>query len=70
MEDEIDLLLGQENEVRNIVPNEMIIFVASQMTNVRDVPSHQIIDGNDAVSFRQQTISQMRPKETGTTGHH
>ena len=70
MEDEIDLLLGQENEVRNVVPNETIIFVARQMSNVRRIPGHQVIDGNDAVSFRQQTIGQMRPKKTGPTGYH
>ena len=48
----------------------MIIFVARQMTDVRNVSSHQIVDGNDAVSFGQQAIGQVRPKKTGTASYH
>ena len=48
----------------------MIVFVAGQMTDVRHIAGNQIIDRDDAVSFRQQAIGQVRPEKTGTTGHH
>jgi len=68
MEDEIDLLFGQENEIGNVVPDKSIIFVASQMSDVGNIPGDQIVDRNDTMPFGQQAIGQMRSEKSGATG--
>ena len=68
MEDEIDLLLGQENEIGNVVPDKSIIFVAGQMPDVGNIPGDQIVDRNDTMPFGQQAIGQMRSEKSGATG--
>ena len=68
MEDEVDLLFGQENEIGNVVPDEAIIFVAGQMADVGNIPSDQIVNCDDAVAFRQQAIGQMRSEKSSATG--
>ena len=69
MEDEIDLLFGQEDKVGNVVPDEAIIFVPGQMANVCNIPSDQIVDRNDAMTFGQEAIGQMRSEKSGAAGH-
>ena len=69
MEDEIDLLFGQENEIGNVVPDESIIFVASQMSDVGNIPGDQIVDRDDTMPFGQQAIGQMRSEKPGGAGH-
>ena len=69
MEDEIDLLLGQENEIGNVVPDESIVFVAGQVPDVGSIPGDQIVDRNDTMPFGQQAIGQMRSEKSGATGH-
>jgi len=69
MEDEIDLLFGQENKIGNVVPDEAIIFVPGQMANVCNIPSDQIIDRNDAMTFGQQAIGKVRSEKSGATGY-
>jgi hypothetical protein len=39
------------------------------MADVRNVPSDQIIDRNDAMTFGQQAIGQMRSEKSGATGY-
>ena len=56
MEDEVDLLFGQEDKIGNVVPDEAIIFVPCQMADVRSVPSDQIVDRDDAMTFPQEAI--------------
>ena len=53
MKNVIDLVFGQKNEIRNVVFDEMKIRVAREMSDVRGVPGHQIIDRGHAVIFRQ-----------------
>ena len=69
MEDEIDLLFGQEDKIGNVVPDEVIIFVPSQMADVCNIPSDQIVDRNDAMTLGQQAIGEMRSEKSGATGH-
>ena len=69
MEDEIDLLFGQEDKIGNVVPDEAIIFVPCQMADVRNVSSDQIVDGDDAMAFGQEAIGQVRSEKSGATGY-
>ena len=69
MEDEIDLLFGQEDKIGNVVPDEAIIFVPCQMADVRHIPGDQIVDRDDAMPFGQQAIGQMRSEKSGATGY-
>ena len=69
MEDEIDLWFGQENKIGNVVPDKAIIFVPCQMAYVRNVPSDQIVDCDDAMTFGQEAIGQMRSEKSGATGY-
>ena len=68
MEDEIDLLFGQENKIGNVVPDKSIIFVAGQMSDVGNIAGDQIVDRNDTMPFGQQAIGQMRSEKPGATG--
>ena len=63
MEDEIDLLFGQEDKIGNVVPDEAIIFVPCQMADVCHIPSDQIVDRDDAMAFGQEA-----PPVTTETG--
>ena len=69
MEDEIDLLFGQEDKIGNVVPDEAIIFVPCQMADVRNVPSDQIVNRDDAMTFGQEAIGQVRSEKSGATGY-
>ena len=69
MENEIDFRIRQKNEIRDVVLNEMVVWTAGQMPDVGLIASDQIIDGNDAVAFCEQTIAQMRPEKSRATGH-
>ena len=69
MEDEIDLLFRQKNKIGNVVPDEAIIFVPCQMPDVCHIPSDQIVDRDDAMTFGQQAIGQMRSQKSGATGY-
>ena len=39
------------------MPDEMVIGIAGQMPDVGLIAGYQIIDGNDAVALREQTIA-------------
>src|SRR5689334_2964558 len=69
MKNVIDLLFRQENEIGDIMFDESEIFVAGEMSNICGVTGDQIVDGNDAVIFCQQSIDQMRSQKTGTASH-
>ena len=69
MEDEIDLLFGQEDKIGNVVPDEAIIFVPCQMPDICHIPGDQIVDRDDAMPFGQESIHQMRAEKTRTAGH-
>ena len=69
MEDEIDLLFRQEDKIGNVVPDEAIIFVPCQMPDICHIPSDQIVDRDDAMTFGQEAIGQMRSEKSGATGY-
>jgi hypothetical protein len=68
MKNVIDLFFQQENEVGNVVLDEFKFFVAGQMSNVRIAPGNEIVDRDDAMTFRQKPVGQMRPQKAGPTG--
>jgi hypothetical protein len=49
--------------------DEPEILVPREMPNIRRVAGDQIIDGNDAMPFRKESINQMRSEKTRTAGH-
>jgi hypothetical protein len=49
--------------------NELEILIPGQVANVRCVAGDQIVDGNDPVTFRQQSIAQMRSQKTSGAGY-
>ena len=61
MKNVIDLFFRQKNEVGNVVLDEPVIFIAGQMPDVRVAARDEIVDRDDAMTFRQQTVRQMRP---------
>jgi hypothetical protein len=48
---------------------ELEILVAGQVPDVRCVTGDQIIDGDDPVTFLQQSIAQMRSQKTSGAGY-
>ena len=60
----INFFFRQKNEIGNIMLDEPEILVPREMSNIRGVPRDQIIDGNDAMTFRQKSIHQMRAEKT------
>src|SRR5258707_15334846 len=68
MKDVVDLFVGQKNEIGNVVLDEMEILVAGEMADVGRVAGDEIVDRNDAMTFRQQAIRQVRSQETRATG--
>src|SRR5216684_141499 len=70
MEHVIDLVFRQETEIGNVVLDEMEILVPGQMPNVRRVPCNQIVDRDDAMTFRQEPIGQMRSQKTSAASHN
>ena len=64
----IDFFFREKNEVRNVVLDELEMFVAGEVTDVGHVAGDQIVDRDDAMPFGQQTIDQMRAEKTGAAG--
>ena len=69
MKNVIDFFVWQENEIRDVVLDEVKIFVAGKVSNVGHVAGDQIIDRNDAMTFGQEPVAQMRTEKTGAAGH-
>ena len=64
----IDLLFREEDKVRDVVLNEAEILVSSEMADVPGVTGDEIVDGDDAVTFRQQPVYKMRTEKARTSG--
>ena len=52
----------------DVVVDELEVGAGAQMGDVVEVAGEEIIHGNDAVSFGQETIAEVRSKETGAAG--
>jgi hypothetical protein len=50
--------------------DELEIFIPGQVPDVGCVAGDQIIDGNNPVTFLQQSIAQMRSQKTGGAGYN
>src|ERR1700757_3482777 len=68
VEDVIDVLFWEKDKIRDVVFDEPEILIAGEMSNVRCVASYQIVDGDDAMTFRQKPVNQMRAEKTRTSG--
>ena len=68
MENVIDLFFRQKNEIGDVVLDELVIFVPREMPNVRVAARDEIVNRDDAMTFRQKPVRQMRPQKTGPTG--
>ena len=69
MKNVIDFFFRQEDEIGDVVLDELEVFVAGEMPNVRGVASDQVIDCDGAMTFGQQSISQVRPQKASAAGH-
>ena len=49
--------------------DELEILVPGQVPDVRCIAGDQIVDGNHSMTFRQQSIAQMRSQKTSGAGH-
>ena len=56
MENVIDLLLLQHDEVRNVVLDEPVIGIPVEVRNIGEISSNQIVDPDDLMTFRQQSV--------------
>src|ERR1700730_7331902 len=65
----IDFRLLYHYKTGDVVLDEPVIFVAGKVSNVRDVTSDEVVNRDDAMTFRQQTIGQMRSEKTRATGN-
>jgi hypothetical protein len=70
MENEIYLLLRQKDKIGNVMADEPIILIASQMPNVGNVSRDQIVDRDNTMSFSQQSVGQMRAEKSGAPGYN
>jgi hypothetical protein len=66
----VDLLFREEDKIRDVVFNELEILVPGEMADVRRVTGDQVVNGDDAMTFSQKPIYEMRAEETGTSGHN
>src|SRR4051812_884963 len=64
----IEFVFRQENEIRNVVLDELEIRIAGEMTDVCGVAGDQVVDRDDAMTFREQAIRQMRSQKTRAAG--
>ena len=48
----VDLLFRDEDEIRDVVFNEPEILVPGEMADIRRVTGDEIVDGDDAMTFR------------------
>ena len=66
----IDLLFRQKYEVRDVVLKEPEFLVPGEMTDVCRVSGDKIVDCDDAMTFRQKPVYQMRTEKAGASGDH
>jgi hypothetical protein len=52
------------------VPDEPVIFVAREVPDVGRRAGEKVVDRDDAMTFRQQAVREMRAEKTGAAGHH
>lgn len=70
MENEIDLVFRKENEIGNVMLDEAEIIVPGQMPDVRRIAGDQIIDGDNAMTFGQKPVDEMRPQKASAAGNN
>ena len=69
MKNIIDFFFREENETGNVMLNEMVILVSGQVPDIGRIARDQIVDRDNAMTFRQQAIRQVRPQKTGGAGN-
>ena len=68
MEDVIDFSSGRKMIVRDVVLDEGEILVAGEVLDVLEVAGDEIVDRDDAMTFREQPVGQMRAEKSGAAG--
>ena len=59
MKDVVDFLVRQKNKIRDIMFNELEILIPGQVPDVGSITRDQIVDGNDPMTFSEQSITQV-----------
>ena len=67
MEDEVHVV-GEVDEIRDVVLDEAEAFVAREMREVGDVARDEIVYADDAVALGEKAVGEMRAEESGGTG--
>jgi hypothetical protein len=66
----IDLLFRQKYEVRDVVLKEPEFLVPGEMTDVCRASGDKIVDGDDAMTFCQKPVYEVRTEKARTSGYH
>ena len=67
VEDEVHVV-GEKDEIRDVVLDEAEAFVAREMREVGDVARDEIVYTDDAVALGEKAVGEMRAEESGGTG--
>jgi len=63
-------IVGQEDVVRDIVLDELVVFVAGKMLDVGGGAGEKIVNADDAESFGKEAIGEVRAEEPCGAGNH
>src|SRR5262249_43538427 len=64
VENKIDLV-GHEDVIRDVVPDELVVLVAGEVLDVRDIAGKEIVHANDAMALGEEAVGEMRAEKTG-----
>jgi len=67
MEDVVDAP-GEVDELRDVMADELEVFVAGEMGDVVRVARDEVVDGDDAMAFGKETVDEMGAEEAGAAG--
>src|SRR5262249_39671084 len=65
MEDVVNFV-GQEKILRHVLPDEAVIFVASQMLDICEMAGNEVVDRDHAMALCKQSNGGVRADEAGT----
>ena len=67
MEDVVDGA-GEVDELGDVVVDELEMFVAGEMGDVVGVARDEVVDGDDAMAFGEESVDEMGAEEAGAAG--
>ncbi len=69
MEYKIDVI-GEEDEVGNILPHETIVLVAREVADVFGIARNEVVESNDSMPLREKAVRKVRTQKARSTGDY